>query len=147
MFFTKKIQILLIALVCIAPVACKKKATRVQDNGIPYVPINIVIYPGDPLNYKIQTAGGWQYFSGGVDGLIVYRKAPTEFVVLERASTYSPDNFDARVKVQTDAFTLRDTVSGSKWQIFDGGVMAGPATLPLRVYRNTYDGNALRITN
>jgi len=147
MFSIKKIQILLLALTCVMAAACKKKATPVQDNGIDYVPVNIVIYPGDPLNYKIQTPGGWQYFSGGVAGIIVYRKTTTEFVALERASTYYPDNFEARVKVQADAFTLRDTISGSKWQIFDGAVVAGPATLPLRIYNSTYDGTALRIIN
>jgi hypothetical protein len=145
--FIKKIKIISAVLICVLAVACKKKATPVQDNGIQNVPVNIVIYPNDPLNNKIQTPGGWMYFNGGVFGIIVYRKTTTEFVVLERASTYHPDNYDARVKVQADAFTLRDTISGSKWQIFDGAVINGPANLPLKLYNNSYDGNALRITN
>lgn len=147
MFFTKKIKIISLVLICVLAVACKKKAQKVQDNGVPYVPINIVIYPGDPLNFKIQTPGGWMYFNGGAGGLVVYRKTAGEFVVLDRTSTYLPDDFNARVKVQSDAFTLKDTISGSRWQIIDGGVIGGPATSPLRIYANTYDGNALRITN
>lgn len=147
MLFIKKIKIILLVLICVLAVACKKKAQRVQDNGVPYTPINIVIYPNDPLNFKIQTPGGWMYFSGGAGGLIVYRKTTSEFVVLDRTSTYLPDDYGARVKVQSDAFTCKDTISGSKWQIVDGVVMEGPATLPLRLYNNTYDGNALRITN
>lgn len=147
MLFTKKIKIISAVLICVLAVACKKKAQPVQDNGVPYVPMNIVIYPGDPLNFKIQTPGGWMYFNGGAGGLIVYRKTTTEFVVLDRTSTYDPDNYNARVKVQADAFTCKDTISGSKWQIIDGAVIAGPATMPLRLYNNTFDGNALRITN
>lgn len=151
MFFTKKIKIIsLIAIaigICLLTVACKKKAKQVQDNGVPYTPINLVIYPNDPLNFKIQTPGGWMYFNGGNSGLVVYRKTATEFMVLDRTSTYLPDDYNARVKVQSDAFTLKDTVSGSKWQIIDGAVMAGPATLALRIYNNTFDGNALRINN
>ncbi|MBP7809492.1 MAG: hypothetical protein KA163_09380 [Bacteroidia bacterium] len=147
MLFTKKIKIISAVLICVLAVACKKKATPVQDNGVPYVPINVVIYPNDPLNFKIQTPGGWMYFSGGAGGLIVYRKSTTEFTVLDRTSTYLPDDFNARVKVQSDAFSCKDTISGSKWQIVDGAIMNGPATLPLRLYNNTYDGNALRITN
>jgi hypothetical protein len=149
MLFTKKIKFVSVVILCVLAVSCRKKATPVQNNGIPYVPVNLVIYPNDPLNIKIQTPGGWLYFNGGVAGIIVYRKSPSEFVALERASTYSPDNFDARVKVQADAFTLRDTISGSKWQIYDGAVISGPATLPLRIYNNTYDQSAgvLRITN
>lgn len=147
MFFTKKIKIILAVLICVLALACKKKAQKVEDNGVPYTPINIVIYPGDPLNFKIQTPGGWMYFNGGSGGLIVYRKTAGEFVVLDRTSTYLPDDVGARVKVQSDAFTCKDTISGSKWQIVDGAVMTGPANLPLRLYNNTYDGNALRITN
>jgi hypothetical protein len=147
MLFIKKIKFVSVVVLCVLAVACKKKATPVQNNGIDYVPVNLVIYPNDPLNVKIQTPGGWLYFNGGVYGIIVYRKSPTEFVALERASTYYPNNSDARVKVQSDAFTLRDTLSGSKWQIYDGAVISGPATLPLRIYNNSYDGNVLRITN
>jgi hypothetical protein len=147
MLFTKKIKIVSLALICLLAVACKKKAQKVQDNGVPYVSFSMVIYPNDPLNFKIQTPGGWMYFSGGNDGLIVYRKTVTEFVVLDRTSTYAPDDYNSRVKVQSDAFTCKDTVSGSKWQIVDGAVMAGPATAALRIYPNSYDGNALRITN
>lgn len=147
MLFTKKIKIILAVGLCVLAVACKKKAQKVQDNGVPYVPINMVIYPNDPMNFKIQTPGGWMYFSGGNSGLIVYRKTTTEFVVLDRTSTYLPDDYNARAKVQSDAFTCKDTVSGSKWQIVDAAVISGPATSPLRMYSNSYDGNALRITN
>jgi len=84
MFFTKKIKIILAVLICVLAVACKKKAQKVQDNGVPYTPINIYIYPGDPNNFKIQTPGGWMYFNGGTGGLIVYRKTAGEFVVLDR---------------------------------------------------------------
>jgi hypothetical protein len=147
MSFIKKIKFISVVILCVLAVGCKKKATPVQNNGIANVPVNLIIYPNDPLNVKIQAVGGWMYFNGGVAGIIVYRKSPGEFVALERASTYHPDNYDARVKVQSDAFTLRDTISGSTWQIFDGAVISGPATLPLKLYANSYDGNALRITN
>lgn len=149
MLFIKKIKIVSLVLICVLAVACKKKATPVQDNGVPYVPINIVIYVNDPLNFKLQTPGGWMYFSGGAGGLIVYRKTGTECVVLDRTSTYLPDDYNARVKVQSDAFTCKDTISGSKWQIIDGIVMSGPATLALRVYNNTFDSGSgtLRISN
>jgi hypothetical protein len=150
MLVAKKIKIVSLVLIAVLAVACKKKAQKVQDNGVPYTPINIVIYVGDPLNAPIQNAGGWKYFSGGVSGLIVYCKVQnSEFVVLDRTSTYLPDDFNARVKVQPDAFTCKDTISGSKWQIVDGAVMSGPATAPLRLYNYTYDSGTgtLRITN
>lgn len=146
MFFTKKIKIISAVVICLLAVACKK-AQQNNNNNVPYTPVNLTIYPNDPLNFKIQTPGGWMYFNGGVNGLIVYRKTTTDFVVIERTSTYDPNNFNARVKVQSDNFTCKDTISGSKWQIVDGAVTSGPATLPLKLYTNTYDGNALKIYN
>lgn len=148
MFFTKKIKILTaVLIVFLTVISCKKKSKDSNDNNVPYTPINITVYVSDPLNYKIQTPGGWMYYSGGVNGLIIYRKTSSDFVVLERTSTYDPENFDARVKVQSDNFTCKDTISSSKWQIVDGVVIAGPATIALKLYANSFDGNALKIFN
>ncbi len=131
--------------------SCKKKAKVVQDN-IAYQTVNMTIYPGDPLYFKLQAVGGWMYIRGGVNGILVYRKAQNsaaDFVAIERTSTQLPDNPDALVKVQSDNFTLKDTISGSKWQITDGAVLSGPAQLPLRLYSALYDNGtgALRIRN
>lgn len=123
---------------------CKKKNQTVQDN-IAYQTVNITMYPNDPLYFKLQTVGGWVYIAGGLNGIIVYRKtmtnSPTDFIALERTSTALPDNPDAKVKVQTDNFTLKDTISGSKWQIIDGGLISGPAIQNLRLYNAVFDGN------
>jgi hypothetical protein len=131
--------------------SCRKKAKVAQDN-IPYQTVNITMYPNDPLYFKLTAVGGWVYYRGGVNGIIIYRKAQNsaaDFVALERTSTQLPDNPDALVKVQADGFTLRDTISGSKWQIIDGAVISGPAKLPLRLYSTFYDtgSGALIIRN
>lgn len=128
--------------------ACKKKNNNpVVDHPVPNVPVDMTIYPNDPLYFKIQAIGGWMYVNGGINGLIVYRKSQQEFVALERTSSYLPDNASAKAKVMSDNFTLRDTISDSRWQIYDGTVTQGPATWALRIYGTTYDGNALRIKN
>ncbi|MBA3666072.1 MAG: hypothetical protein H0W61_17985 [Bacteroidetes bacterium] len=140
---------LIITIVLLAA-GCKKKQTASQSQAnhpVPYVPVNITIYPNDPLNFKIQGIGGWQYFNGGINGLVIYRKSQQEFVAIERTSSYYPDNAAAKVKVQADNFTLRDTISNSKWQMVDGTVMAGPAEWALRLYSTNYDGNVLKIKN
>ncbi|MBA2611751.1 MAG: hypothetical protein H0U95_07265 [Bacteroidetes bacterium] len=127
---------------------CKKKNTKSNaEHPVPYVPVNITIYPNDPLNFKIQAIGGWIYINGGINGIIIYRKSQQEFVALERTSSYLPDNANAKAKVMSDNFTCRDSISDSRWQIFDGGVTQGPAQWGLRVYGTSYDGNALKIKN
>lgn len=134
----RKIIILLTLIQLVVNVSCKKKSKTVQD-PVPYQTVNINIYPNDPLNFKIQSIGGWMYFTGGVNGIVVYRKTMQDFVAIERTSTYFPDNAGAAVKVQSDNFTLKDTVSGSKWQITDGTVLQGPASIALRQYSTFYD--------
>jgi hypothetical protein len=127
---------------------CKKKEpVPVAQNPVPSVPVNISIYPNDPLYFKVQAIGGWMYLDGGINGIVLYRKTEQEFVALERSSTKSPSDAKSRVLVQSDNFTLKDTVSASTWSILDGSVMKGPAVWPLRKYGSTYDGNLLKIIN
>lgn len=125
----------------------KKEEQNIADHPVPAVPVDLLIYPNDPLNFKLQGIGGWMYFNGGVNGIIIYRKSLQEFVALERTSTALPNNAAAKVKVLQDGFTCHDTISGSKWQIIDGVVMQGPATWPLRIYGSSFDGNVLRVRN
>lgn len=128
--------------------SCRKKKTQQNaDHPVPYVLVQINVYPNDPLYFKVQSPGGWMYIDGGINGIVLYRKSEQEFVALERTSAQLPNDAGAKVKVLNDNFTLRDTVSGSEWRLFDGTVTKGPATWPLRIYGSTYDGNLLRITN
>lgn len=146
----QKIIIFCVVIFCVTFFSCKKKT--IQDN-IPYQNVNITIYPNDPLNFKLQVVGGWIYYdNGGINGIIIYRKTnvgTNDFIALERTSTYFPDDAFAKAKVQSDNFTLKDTISGSKWQIIDGAVIQGPATLPLRQYFTNFDSGtgALTIRN
>jgi hypothetical protein len=129
--------------------SCRKKTQVVVDN-IPYQTVNITIYPNDPLYFKLQSVGGWVYINGGINGIIVYRKTDvgaSDFVAIERTSSHLPDNADAKVKVQSDNFTLKDTISGSSWRITDGVVLTGPADRPLRLYNTLYDNGSLTIRN
>jgi hypothetical protein len=129
--------------------SCKKEEPKVVVNQHPVgsVPVNLTIYPNDPLNFNIQSIGGWMYFSGGINGIVVYRKSEQEFVALERTSSKNPSDPKSRAIVLSDNFTLQDTISGSKWRILDGAVTNGPAEWPLRLYGTSYDGNLLKVVN
>ncbi len=138
----KTICLFIISLVLVLFSFCKKKNTT--QSNVPYQPVNITIYPNDPIYFKLQVVGGWVYINGGVNGIIIYRQSQSganDFIALDRTSTYLPDDSYAKVKVQSDNFTLKDTVSLSKWQINNGAVLTGPATLPLRQYSTNYDSS------
>src|SRR3954467_15365363 len=97
--------VLIIITFCVILSSCKKSAPptqSVQSNPVPYIPVDISMYPGDPLNFTIQAIGGWKYINGGINGIILYRKSQEEFIAIERTSSYYPNNAYAKVKVQTD---------------------------------------------
>lgn len=129
--------------------ACKKKkpAESVKDHPVPSVPVEINVFPNDPINFKLQNPGGWIYVEGGINGIVLYRKSEEEFVAVERTSSHLPDDPKAKAWVMSDNFNLRDTVSGSRWRIFDGTVVEGPAEWPLRLYGTSYNGTSVRIVN
>lgn len=130
--------------------SCKKKKTKEEQPQypIPYTPVNVTIYPNDATNFKIQAVGGWMYHNGaGVQGLIIYRKTQSDFVAIERASPENPNVAASALKVQSDNFTLKDTVKNARWQIVDGAPMQGTSNWQLRLYGTTYDGSVLRIVN
>lgn len=142
--------ILTVLVVFLMAVSCKKKKSTqaATPYPIPSIPVSVTIYPNDPTNFKLQAIGGWIYYqSAGINGLVVYRKSQTEFVALERTSPENPDVPASAVKVQSDNFTLKDTIKNATWQIVDGAVMNSSAAWPLRLYGTSYDGNALLIRN
>ena len=153
MFRNNRILILFIGVVfCTSFKSCKKNNQTDPDDSIPYQAVNLTIYPNDPLYFKVRTVGGWMYIDGGVNGIVLYRKTVTnsssDFVAVERTSTYYPGDPYARVKVESDNLTLKDSISGSKWQIYDGVLISGPATQNLKLYTTVFDGiNTLTIKN
>lgn len=141
----------IVAVLLLAPApGCKKK--NQQQSPVPYQTVDITIYPNDPLT-NLKFIGNWKYLAGGVNGIIVYRRnnqnLSSDFIALERTSTYLPNDPGAAVKVRSDNFTCKDTVSNSEWQIIDGAVKKAPATVPLKQYNVTYDSGTdrLHITN
>src|SRR4051812_7004388 len=86
--------------------ACSKSPqTNTSTNPVPSRPVEMSIYPNDPLYFKVQYSGGWMYIPGGINGIILYRKSEEEFVAVERTSSQLPNNADAKVKVLSDNFT------------------------------------------
>jgi hypothetical protein len=120
---------------------------RKEQQGVPYVYVNLTIYINDPQNIALTTVGGWKYFSGGYNGLIVYRKSPGEFMVYDRACPVHPDDAGTQIEVDSSNIILVDDVCSSQFLFSDGSTIGGPAIIPLTRYPNTFDGSTLRIIN
>ncbi len=122
----------------------------IKDNStsIPYVPVNIIIYASDPSFINLNPIGGWIYCNGGSRGLLIFRKSPDEFLAFDRHCTYQPEKPCGRVNVDpSNTFIGIDTCCSSKFLLIDGSVNQGPATLPLKRYNTSFDGNKLSIYN
>lgn len=120
---------------------------RKEQQGVPYVYVNLTIYINDPQNIELTTVGGWKFFSGGYNGLIVYRKSPGEFMVYDRACPVHPDEGGTQIEVDASNVILYDDVCNSQFLFSDGSTIGGPAIIPLTHYPNTFDGSTLRIIN
>ena len=122
---------------------CKKRKNTV----IPYIPVNIYIYPSDPNFNKLNTPGGWVYLNGGSRGIIVYRRSNEEFVAYDRHCTYDTENACGQVEVTSTQITAIDSCCMSEFVLTDGSVVKSPASAPLQPYQVNYNGNELHIFN
>lgn len=114
---------------------------------IPNVAVDIYIDINSTLYVQLNTIGGWLYLTGGYKGILVYRVSEDEFVAYDRTCPYDPYVTDSRLEMDMGNLIVVDTVCKSKFVILDGSIIEGPATVPLKRYRTTFDGNILHIFN
>ena len=143
MKFFLKIATVISLLLLSAFFSCRKDS----NNSIPIVAVDIYIYTSNPSFLNLNAVGGWVYITGGVRGILVYRKSTSEFMAYDRNCTYHPDDVCATVVVDNTNIVATDTCCHSKFSIYDGSVLNGPAGLPLKAYSTTFDGNVLHIYN
>ena len=123
--------------------SCKKQS----DNGVPITAVDIYLYSNNPSFINLTAVGGYVYITGGVRGILLYRKSNSEIMAYDRNCTYQSTQPCATVVVDQTHILAVDTCCHSKFSIYDGGVTQGPASLPLKAYQTTFDGNVLHIYN
>lgn len=131
-------------LICLFFYCCKKNDTQ---DYVPNVYVDIYMSASQPSFSNLNTVTGWAYITGGARGIIVYRKSITDFMAYDRNCAYQSSNSCAIVSVDSTNLIIEDACCGSKFIITDGSVNKGPATLPLKSYQTTFDGNTLHIFN
>ena len=125
--------------------SCSKNSKNTSNAPSGYVDaqLNITL----PTYNTLANPTGFVYIPGGVRGVIVYRKSPTEFMAYERNCTYQSSNACATVSVDATHFFGIDSCCGSKFLLSDGTVNKGPATVPLTRYQVTFDGTTVHVFN
>lgn len=111
----------------------------------PKIGVNFWVYPNDVANIDLNYIGGHMYFTGGINGVVVYRLSDYSFTAFDRACPYDWELSDSWIWVEPDGITLKCVKCGSTFNILDGGVIFGPSEFSLKPYRTTYDGMRLRV--
>ena len=126
--------------------SCKKSNV---DNPIPYVPVNKTIYLSLPEYAPLNSIGSSVFIDGGYRGIVVYRRSLTEFVAFDRACPYDPTATGAKLEIDSSGVTTVDPNCGSKFNLYDGSILHGPSTLPMKGYQTNYDqgSNSVSIYN
>ncbi|MCL2435244.1 MAG: hypothetical protein FWD09_03775 [Lentimicrobiaceae bacterium] len=116
-----------------------------EPHPVPPVYVNFYIYPNDVTYLDLNYYGGHMYFTGGVDGVVVYRLDGWSFIAFDRACPYDWEDIDSWIWVEDNGIILRCEKCGSQFSILDGGVITGPSRFPLRRYYTKFDGMILRV--
>jgi len=122
--------------------SCKKEG----DDDIAQNHVDYYLYLNEPSNINLNAVGGWMYVPAGTKGIIVYRRSDSDFTALERNCTYDPNTSCSIVEVLSGISSI-DSCCSSRFSIYDGSVINGPATHPLYQYNTYFDGSTLRIYN
>ena len=107
--------------------SCKDALPR---DDIPRVFVRKEINLNDFTYKDLNNIGGYVYITGGVRGIIIYRKSLSQYLAFERDCPYQPLDSCALISVDNSTLFMIDTCCSSKFD-FDGNPTAGPARFPL----------------
>ena len=140
----KQLFCLTIFLPVISFSGCKKDKDQVPD-----VYVDLYIYATDPAFSPLNATSGYQYFSGGSKGIIVFCKSQSpvyEFMAYDRHCTYNASEGNT-VTVDASGLIATDRQCNSNFLLTDGSPNSGPASNSLKPYHTTFDGTVLHIFN
>lgn len=118
-----------------------------RQQAIPYVNVDLYINIDNPSYYKLTSLGGSEYIAGGSMGILVYRNIDNSFNAYDRHCTYNSEAACGAASIDSTGLQIACDCDGSIYQLVDGSVVQGPATLPLHQYRTDFNGSVLHIYN
>jgi len=122
---------------------CKKD----KQETIPYAYVNFYVNVTSTQYLGLNNIGGYVYVTGGVRGIIIYRRSSDEFKAFERDCPYKPSSSSAIIEVDNSGVIAVDSSCGSQFLLIDGSIVKGPATITLKQYQTSFDGTNLHVYN
>lgn len=123
---------------------------RDQNNDlVPNVLVDLTINLNNPSYQPVTVVGGHLFLPGqAYRGIVLYRANINEFKAFDMACTYLPSQSCHAVGLDSATSLLQCGCCTSRFN-FEGQLLQGPASLPLKAYRTLYQPstNTLQISN
>ena len=120
--------------------------TTDQTTPISTVAINKILDLHNLPYQRLQFDNGYVYETGGIRGLLIYRKNVSTYYVYDRACPYRLQNSCETIAVDGSGFFVADPCCNSQFD-WEGQPQAGVARTNLIRYRSSLSGSLLYITN
>ena len=113
--------------------SCKKNS---HNSQIPNVNVDLIIPLSLPQYAPLNSIGNhYVVENAGVRGIVIYRKSLEEFSAFDLACPYDYNsNSSNRLQVDSGGTGTVDYTCGSRFLLFDGAVINGPATVSMKPY-------------
>lgn len=123
---------------------------RGENNDIvPNVLVDLTLNLNNPSYQPVTVVGGHLFIPGqAYRGIVLFRSSLNEFKAFDMACTYMPSQSCHTIGLDSATSLLQCGCCTSRFN-FEGQLLQGPASLPLKAYRTLYQPttNTLQITN
>lgn len=135
----------LLLLLLLLGTACRNDSSEF----VPDVLVDLTLNLNNPSYQAINVVGGIMFLpQQGYKGISIFRRDVGEFKAVDMTCSYRPLEECHRVSLDSATFQLKCGCCDSRFS-FEGQILNGPASLPLKEYRTSYSPstNTLQITN
>jgi nitrite reductase/ring-hydroxylating ferredoxin subunit len=116
-----------------------------RNNAVPYTKVNFTVLVSSS---NLIHVGGYDYFTGGISGILIYRLDMNTFYAYDRACPYDWED-NGYVIFDPASMQLKCETCGSTFNILNGYPMENSkAASPLRLYQTNFiDDITLHVYN
>jgi len=144
----KRVFILSLFLLEISSGCKKESASSSTTTGVPNVEVNFSVDISNGLYANLATVGGYEYVSGGYDGIILFCNASVSYLAFDRGCPYDcTTNTKAIITVQTNGISAVCPVCGTTYSLYSGTVSKGPGSIALKQYNTSFNYPYISVSN
>ena len=118
-----------------------------ENNLLPEVPVDEIIFLNNPEYINLQVVGGWAYSKGGISGIIIYHYTSNNYIAFERSAPHLSPQVCSKMTVE-NGIIMFCSCDDSEFNILNGAPLTEGVNYQARQYRVvSTSSSTLRITN